>query len=232
MGQFHEHRFPGESDAYREARDRLLAAERELRRKVEDIAALRRSLPVGGAVKEDYVFEEGAADFSDLDTVRQTRFSELFAPGKDTLVLYSLMYPPGGNACPMCTAFLDSLNGGARHIGDRINLAVVAKAPIRTIREFAASRDWNKLRFLSSGGNTYNSDYFSESPKGDQFPLFNVFRRDGENIRHTYASELFFAPGEEGMHPRHIDAMWPLWNLFDMTPDGRGTDWWPKISYE
>lgn len=232
MGQFHEHRFPGESDAYREARDRLLAAERELRRKVEDIAALRRDLPAGGRVKEDYVFEEGGRDLSDRDSVRQTRFSELFAPGKDTLVLYSLMYPPGGKACPMCTAFLDSLNGSARHIGDRVNLAVVAKAPIGTIREFAASRGWNELRFLSSGGNTYNGDYLSESAKGDQFPLLNVFRRDGEAIHHTYASELFFAPGEEGMHPRHIDSLWPLWNMFDVTPDGRGTDWWPKISYE
>ena len=232
MGQFHEHRFPGESAAYREARDRLLAAERELRRRVEDVAALRRSLPAGGKVREDYVFEEGAADLSDTDTTRQTRFSELFAPGKDSLVLYSFMYPPGGDACPMCTAFLDSLNGSARHIGDRVNLAVVAKAPIRTIRDFAAARDWTKLRLLSSGGNSYNSDYFSESAEGDQWPLFNVFRRDADGIHHTYASELFFAPGEEGMHPRHIDAMWPLWNLFDLTPDGRGTDWFPRISYE
>lgn len=232
MGQFHAYRFPGESDAYREARDRLLAAERELRRKVEDIAALRRNLPAGGRVQEDYVFEEGAPDLTDLDTVRQTRFSDLFAPGKDTLVLYSLMYPPGGAACPMCTAFLDSLNGSARHVGDQVNLAVVAKAPIRTIREFAASRGWDALRFLSSNANSYNRDYFSESADGDQWPLIHVFRRDGQGIHHTYASELFFAPGEEGMHPRHVDALWPLWNVLDLTPDGRGSDWWPKISYE
>jgi predicted dithiol-disulfide oxidoreductase (DUF899 family) len=128
MGQFHEHRFPGESDGYREARDKLLAAETDLRRRIEAVAELRRSLPPGG-VAEDYVFEEGAADLSDRETVTRTKLSELFQDGKTSLVLYSFMYPPNGNACPMCTAFLDGLNGSARHIGARANLAVVAKGP-------------------------------------------------------------------------------------------------------
>lgn len=232
MGQVHDRRYPGESDGYREARDRLLSAEQDLRRKVEEVAALRRALPAGGALKEDYVFEEGAADLSDDGAVRKTRFSELFAPGRDTLVLYSFMYPPKGEACPMCTAFLDSLNGSAGHISDRINLAVAAKAPVATIRAFARTRGWTSLRLLSSGTNSYNSDYFAESADGDQWPLLNVFRRDADGIRHSYASELFFAPAEEGQHPRHIDILWPLWNMFDMTPEGRGTDWWPRISYE
>ena len=232
MGQFHEHRYPGESDAYREARDRLLSAERELRRKVEEVAALRRELPVGGAVKQDYVFEEGAADLSDTRSVRQTRLSELFAPGRDSLVLYSFMYAPGGKACPMCTAFLDSLNGSAKHISQRVNLAVVAKAPIGTIRDFAAARGWTDLRLLSSGGNTYNADYFAETPDGNQWPLVNVFRRDADGIHHTYASELFFTSAEDGQHPRHIDILWPLWNVFDLTPDGRGTDCFPQTAYD
>ncbi len=231
MDHLHEHRYPGESDAYRAARDRLLAAERDLRRQSEEVAALRRALPEGGALKEDYVFEEGAADPSDSGSVTETRLSELFAPGKDTLVLYSLMYPPGGNACPMCTAFLDALNGNAVHLGQRINLAVVAKAPIETIRAFAASRGWTGLRLLSSGNNSYNSDYFAESPDGGQLPMLNVFRRSAEGIHHTYGSELFMIPSEPGQHPRHIDPMWPLWNVLDMTPDGRGTDWFPQISY-
>ncbi len=231
MGHLHERRFPGESDAYREARDRLLAAERDLRRQTEEVAALRRSLPAGGAPNEDYVFQEGSADLSDQATVIETRLSELFAPDKDTLVLYSFMYPPGGSACPMCTAFLDALNGNARHLSQRINLAVAAKAPLDTIRSFAVSRGWTDLRLLSSGGNSYNADYFAESPDGGQLPMINVFRKDADGIRHLYASELFFIAPEEGQHPRHIDAMWPLWNVLDLTPDGRGTDWWPQISY-
>ena len=229
MGHLHERRFPGESDAYREARDRLLAAERDLRRQTEEVATLRRALPQGGAVKEDYVFQESAADSS--GTATDIRLSELFAAGKDTLILYSFMYPPEGNACPMCTAFLDALNGNAKHITQRANLAVAAKAPLDTIRSFAASRGWGDLRLLSSGGNSYNTDYFAESPDGGQLPMINVFRKEADGIRHLYASELFFIAPEEGQHPRHIDAMWPLWNVLDLTPEGRGTDWWPQINY-
>src|SRR5215475_12295906 len=78
--------FPGESDEYRLARNRLLAAEIELRRAIERVAAQRRALPPGGAVPEDYVFEEAAGG-------GEVTFSQLFAPGKDTLVVYSFMFP-------------------------------------------------------------------------------------------------------------------------------------------
>ena len=122
MGEFHEHRFPGESDAYRQARDRLLAAEAELRNRTEAVAALRRGLPRGGRLAEDYVFDEAGA---------KVRFSELFAEGKDSLVLYSFMYAPDAETpCPMCTSMLDSLDGSAPHIRQQVNLVVVAKARI------------------------------------------------------------------------------------------------------
>jgi len=87
-------RFPGESSEYRDTRDRLLEAEIKLRKDIEDVAALRRSLPLGGPLKEDYIFEEGAADINDSTTTRKTRLSELFSPGKDSLVIYSFMFGP------------------------------------------------------------------------------------------------------------------------------------------
>lgn len=229
MGRFHDNRFPGEGDDYRAARDELLDAEMALRRQVAAVAAIRASLPNGGALKEDYVFEEAAGPD---DAVRRTRFSELFAPGKDSLIVYGLMYgPDDAAACPMCTAMLDSLDGNARHAGDRVNLAVVAKAPPGMLADWAASRGWHNLRLLSSGTTSYNSDYFAETPDGAQLPSINVFRRTPDGIFHFYNSELFFAPSEDGQHPRHVDMVWPLWNLFDLTPDGRGTDWFPKLAY-
>ena len=231
MGQFHEHRFPGESNGYREARDKLLAAETDLRRRVEAVAELRRSLPPGGS-PADYVFQEGAADLSDQETVTETKLSELFQDGKTSLAIYSSMYPPDGRACPMCTAFLDGLNGSAQHIGARINLAVVAKAPIATIRDWARQRDWKNLRLLSSGANSYNQDYLAETPDGAQWPLMNVFQKADGAIHHTYGTEMFYASSEPGQHPRHVDMLWPLWNVFDLTPDGRGTDWFPQVSYD
>ena len=233
VDRFHDKRFPGESEAYRRARDALLARERELRRENEEVAALRRDLPLGGKLKEDYVFEEGAADPLDRGTAVQTRFSELFGEGKRALVIYSFMYGTGSETpCPMCTALLDSLDGSAPHIGDRVSLAVVARAAIGKVSDWATSRGWRNLRLLSSADNAYNVDYFAEAPDGAQLPAINVFRRTKEGISHSYNAELFHIPPEPGQHPRHADLIWPLWNVFDLTPDGRGTDWFPKTSYD
>ncbi len=227
----HPERFPGESKAYRAARDELLKAEMELRKKTESVAALRRKLPPGGPVPEDYEFEEGAADLADIETVRRVKMSELFR--KDaSLVVYSYMYGPAmARACPMCTSILDALNGSVQHAGQRINVVVVAKSPIQRIRAIARERGWRNLRLLSSAGNSYNRDYRGEDAKGSQTPALNVFTRKDGRIHHSWCSELMFAPGEPGQDPRHVDAIWPLWNLLDCTPEGRGTDWLPKLAY-
>ena len=232
MGQIHDRHFPGESDAYRAARDELLRAEMALRQQIETVAALRRELPPGGKLSQDYVFDEGAADLSAGDEISQTRLSELFAPGKDSLALYSFMYAPGGPPCPACTSILDSFNGSAPHITQRVNFAVVAKAPISEVRAFARQRGWNGLRLLSSGGNSYNSDYHGEQPDGGQLPAINLFRKTPEGIFHFYNAELLYAPAGPSSHPRHVDLLWPIWNLFDLTPEGRGSDWFPALSYD
>jgi predicted dithiol-disulfide oxidoreductase (DUF899 family) len=228
----HSVRFPGESDAYRAARNNLLHAEIALRRNIEEVAALRRKLPVGGAVPEDYSFEEGAADLAASSGARKVRMSELFEPGKDTLVIYSFMYGPNmAAACTSCTSILDGLNGTAPHISQGANFVVVAKSPLERIRTFARERGWGNLRLLSSAANTYNRDYHGETAQGDQIPSLNVFlRRDGR-IHHFCNTELLFAPKEPGQDGRHVDLIWPLWHVFDFTPEGRGEKWYPKLSY-
>ncbi len=233
MGKFHSKEFPGEGETYRGARDELLEAEMKLRKHLEEVAALRRQLPRGGKVKEDYLFEEGAPDLSDQSIVRQTKLSELFEAGKNSLIIYSFMFAPDSEKpCPMCTSVLDSLNGSGLHVRDRVNFAVVAKAPVHKIRDWARGRGWKNLRLLSSGKNTYNRDYFAEGDQGGQMPAINVFQKSEEGIYHFYNAELFYVPAEKGQHPRHADLIWPLWNLFDLTPDGRGTDWYPRYSYD
>lgn len=224
-------RFPGESQAYRSAREELLHAEQELRRHVERVAATRRQLPLGGEVPEDYVFEEGARSLDDTSPPNTVRLSELFAPGKNSLVLYSFMFSSQmDHACPMCSSFLDGLNGNARHIEQRINLAVVAKSPIDRIRAFARTRPWPNLRLLSSQKNTFNRDYFGDADDGSQNSVIHTFVKRGNRIHHAYSSELAFVPTDPGQNPRHIDLMWPLWNVFDLTPEGRGADWFPKLA--
>jgi predicted dithiol-disulfide oxidoreductase (DUF899 family) len=237
-------RFPGESSEYRRSRNELLEAEIELRRAIERVAAQRRTLPPGGPVPEDYSFEEIA------DSGGEVRFSELFATG-NTLVIYSFMFPrwsgdtrpgPAGETgklplaetpCPSCTSILDSLDGAAQHLRHRVDLAVVAKSVPERIRTFARERGWRNLRLLSSHNNTYNRDYAAETPEGEQIPILNVFVRDGDQVRHSWATELMFAPREDGEDPRHVDSIWPIWNVLDMTPQGRGTEQaFPLLRYE
>ena len=178
---------------------------------------------------EDYVFDEDG----DGAGVRRVRLSELFVRPEASLLLYNFMYGPKMSAaCPMCTSFLDALDGIAPHVMQRMNLAVVARSPIQRIRTHARERGWRHLRLLSSAGNGFNRDYFGESPDESQNPLLHVFVRRGASVHHFYTTELLFAPTEPGQNPRHIDPMWPLWNLFDVTPEGRGEGWYPKLSYE
>src|SRR5581483_6111155 len=231
--------YPNETPEYRAARDALLEQEIELRRAMEDVAAARRNLPPGGEIPEDYVF---------VDAAGPVRLSQLFA-GKGSLAIYSFMFPRypdddrlgeiGGAIarlpldewpCPSCVAFLDQLDGAAPHVTQNLNLAVVAKASPALLQAVARERGWRHLRLLSSTGSSYHRDYMSEY-EGHTMPIFNVFERDGETIRHFWGSELFWAPRDEGQDPRHAGTLEPLWNLFDLTREGRPADWHEQLSY-
>ena len=235
-------RFPGEDDAYRRARNALLGEEIALRRQVERVAARRRALPPGGAVRTDYAFEGLDPD----GRPASLKLSELFDEGQSTIALYSFMYgPERERPCPGCTHFLDSLDGAARNSPQRLGLYVVAKSPLARLLAFARKRGWGHLIFLSSAGNDYDCDYFGDSRglapgmrrqqrfddgKEWDMPMLNVFRRDGGAVRHFWGSELLYVPPEDGQEYRHNDLLDPLWNLFDTTPEGRG-DFHPKLDY-
>jgi predicted dithiol-disulfide oxidoreductase (DUF899 family) len=221
-------KWPNESGEYRGARAELLQAEIELRRQEEAVAALRRALPPGGEVTGDYVFDSPSGS---------VRFGELFAGGKETLYLYNFMFIPGERelpletACPSCTSILDAMDGAFRHLLDRVDVAIVAKAPIDQFAAWGNERGWRFAPLYSSAGTTFNRDYHAETDEGAQLPIAHVFTRSGGKINHRWSSELFAAPTEPGMHPRHVDYMWPIWKVLDLTPEGRGTDWHPQYDY-
>jgi predicted dithiol-disulfide oxidoreductase (DUF899 family) len=234
MSPLHAFRFPGESDDYRRAREDLLEAEVELRRMTERVAAQRRLLPLGGRVEQDYVFS-GWDENAGAPT--EVRLSELFAPGRDTLYLYSFMIVPAEQGlpftgpCPSCTSIIDGVDGAVPHLTQRMNFAAVTGgATIEQFREHGARRGWRHARLLSAAGSSYSRDYGAEDADGFQWPLANVFTRDGDAIHHRWASELWWAGRDEGEDPRHVDYMWPMWLMFDRTPAGRG-DWGPKLDY-
>ena len=233
----HHLTIPGESAAYRAARNKLLAEEMALRRQVEAVAALRRALPAGGTVAQDYLFDGDNGS---------SKLSDLFKPGMDTLAIYSFMYGPEKELpCTGCTHFLDGLEGMVQHITQRINLAVVAKSPLPRLLGLARARGWRTLPLLSTHGNSYDRDYFGDSSglpdavlKQQKFkngkewdmPMLNVFHRRGKVIRHFWGSELLYVPAEPGQEYRHNDALDALWSMLDLTPAGRG-DFHPQLSY-
>ncbi|MFM0723290.1 DUF899 family protein [Paraburkholderia strydomiana] len=215
-------RFPGESADYRRARNDLLAEEIELRRHIERVAVQRRALPPGGVVPEDYRFDGEAGPVT---------LSEMFGE-HDTLITYNWMYgPQRARPCPMCTSLLSAYDGEMPDILQRVAFAVIGRSPIEKLVAFKKERGWRYLRLYSSGGNTFNRDYAAEDPAGDDYPALNVFTRSNGTARHFWAEEMGPASADPGQDPRGAPDPMPLWTLLDMTPGGRGTDWYPRLDY-
>lgn len=213
---------------YQKQRAALLKAELNLLDQIEAVARLRRELPLVRVTK-DYVFREGPPDLAinSASSFFSTKLSELFAPGKDSLIVDHLMFGAKEEvACPMCSMWADGYNAVARHVGNRTNFVLVAKAPLAKLRDWARARNWHDIRLLSSYDNTFNRDFGFEDKDGDQLPGISVFRRHDGTIYHFYSQQAGLAPGRY----RGIDLFSPVWNLFDALPEGR-EEWFPQHFY-
>lgn len=215
-------RIPNESAEYRRAREALLAEEIELRRHIERVAELRRALPPGGEVTKGYTFE------SELGPVT---FAGLFGD-KQTLVIYTYMFgPQRKEPCPMCTSLLSAWDGEALDVEQNVALAIVARSPIERLLEFKKTRRWHNLKLYSDTSGEYSRDYNGISPDGGDDAAINVFtRRDGK-IRHFWAGEMTGVTADPGQDPRGAPDLMPLWTILDMTPEGRKSDWYPRLRY-
>ncbi|WP_262268179.1 DUF899 family protein [Microvirga yunnanensis] len=215
-------RFPNESPEYRAARTALLAEEIELCRHLERVAAQRRALPPGGEVTGDYRFEgeDGPAGFADI-------FGD-----KPTLAVYSYMFgPERERPCPMCTNLLGGLEGNGADIQQRMALAVVARSPIERLVAWKRERGWSNLKLYSDLDGHYSRDYHGVLPDGTEIPGLNVFTRRDGTIRHFWSGEMTGDSADPGQDPRGAPDLAPLWTMLDMTPEGRGADWYPKLNY-
>jgi predicted dithiol-disulfide oxidoreductase (DUF899 family) len=212
--------YPNESAEYRAARNELLVEEIELRRHLERVASRRRALPPGGEIPQDFqlVSEAGAL-----------RFSSLFG-GKDTLLIYSMMYgPQRKEPCPMCTSFLTAWNGIAVNLSHRVTIAVTARSPIERLIDYKNQRGFTNLQFISDGSGEYTRTYVS--PEDADVPGFSVFSRRDGIIRHFYSAEMSGTMADPGQDPRGAPDLDPLWLMLDLTPEGRGAEWYPKLDY-
>ncbi len=225
---FRQTNLPNESDEYLAKRDELRLAEIELMRQRERVAELRRRLPQGAAI-QDYTFEEGPRKLdAGAAPIRSVRLSELFT-GNRPLVVYHFMYgKKQSKPCPMCTLFIDGWNGVAHHLAQNVDVAIVAAADPVTLRAHARSRGWDNLRLLSCGANNFKYDLRSEDREGHQDSTVSVFTRDTDGtLRHFYTAHPSMAPD---IKERGIDLLGPVYNVLDLTPQGRG-NWYATFNY-
>jgi predicted dithiol-disulfide oxidoreductase (DUF899 family) len=210
-----------ESAEYRAARNALLAEEIDLRRHIERVSAQRRALPPGGELAEDFEF---------VSETGPTRLSSLFRD-KETLMVYSMMFGPARKEpCPICTSFLSAWNGIAVNLRERVAIAVIARSPIDRLLNYKRQRAFVNLPFVSDLTGNYTRTYVSA--KDADIPGFSVFTRLYSVVRHFYSGELSGAMADPGQDPRGAPDLDPLWLMLDLTPAGRGTDWYPKLEYQ
>lgn len=204
---------PGAGEAYRRSRARLREAEIDLRDRIETVAAMRRSLPLGPIVP-DYMFVESG---------NRVALSELFGDDKPHLIIYHLMYwAKDDDFCPMCSLWIDGFNGIAPHVSRRANFAVASRAPFDRLRAWADRRGWNRLRLLSDDGPSFAHDIDAEDADGNPDSTIVVFAKNAENLHHVYSAHPMLEDRERG-----IDLLSPVWHLLDLMPSGRG-DWYPS----
>jgi predicted dithiol-disulfide oxidoreductase (DUF899 family) len=215
--------FPGESEAYASARQALLAEEIELRRQLARVAEQRRKLPPGPVIGKPYRFTDANGTNVGL--------ADLFGDHQ-TLITYFWMYgPERKRPCPMCTNLLGPLDGNAADIKQRAALKILGRSPVERQLAFARERGWTNLDFVQTDGDDYARDIGALTPEGDEYPALVVYRREGPQIRLFWAGEMSGAMADPGQDPRGAPDLAPLWNLLDLTPEGRDPFWYPKLSY-
>jgi predicted dithiol-disulfide oxidoreductase (DUF899 family) len=202
-------RYPNESSEYRAARDALLEDEQALVDKVKSVAEKRRKLPLGGRLKEDYVFEWAV----DGKVGQRVKFSELFGD-RNTLLIYSFMYGPNwDHPCPSCTSLVDGFDRSWYQVTRHAAFVAIAKAPADRINAWAKERDWSQMSLVSGYDSSFQADYRCQGDSDDlQLPVMHVFTKRNGEIFHFWATELM---------GNHVDTVWPYWNLMDFTPEGR-----------
>ena len=221
-----EHRkapFSGESDAYRTARNALLVEEIEFRRHMTRLGEMRRALPPGPVIAKDYRFKD--------ENAFEVGLIELFGD-KDVFVTYFWMYGPARERpCPMCTNWLGAVNGNAADIKQRVAFKVLGRSPVERQFAFAQERGWQHLDFVQTIGDDYANDLGLLNDDGTENPALVVFRRDGDEVRLFWTSSMTMAMADPGQDPRDAPDIASLWSILDLTPAGRGTDWYPKLRY-
>jgi predicted dithiol-disulfide oxidoreductase (DUF899 family) len=142
-----EHRI-GTQEEWQAERDALLAEEKELTRRGDELTKKRQELP-WVPVEKDYQFETEDGTKS---------LAELF-DGRAQLVVYHFMFGPPYNAgCPVCSSIADTLNPQVPHLAARdTTLILASRAPLDRLLAFREQMGW-EIPWVSSDDNDFNRD--------------------------------------------------------------------------
>jgi predicted dithiol-disulfide oxidoreductase (DUF899 family) len=138
----------GTQEEWEAARDELLAQEKELTRRNDELAEMRRELP-WVPVEKGYSFE----------TAEGTRsLGELFE-GRSQLLIYHFMFGPDYAAgCPVCSSIADNLSANIPHLRARdVTLICSSRAPLDKLQAYRQRMGWN-FDWVSTVGPDFNRD--------------------------------------------------------------------------
>jgi predicted dithiol-disulfide oxidoreductase (DUF899 family) len=138
----------GTQQEFDAARAELLAEEKELTRRSDELARKRRELP-WVAVEQDYGFETEAGTRS---------LAELF-DGRSQLLVYHFMFGPSYEAgCPVCSSITDTIDANAPHLAARdVTMLLVSRAPIDKLLAYRKRMGWS-VGWASAGGSDFNRE--------------------------------------------------------------------------
>ena len=143
------------------ARLALLAAEKDLTRRSDELARRRQELPWVRVEKEyRFVTDEGTASLADVFR------------GRSQLLVYHFMFGPDYTAgCPSCSAIADGFNGIAVHLENHdVMLSAVSRAPLAKLQAYKRRMGWT-FPWASSYGSDFNSDFsvgFTEAQQREE----------------------------------------------------------------
>jgi predicted dithiol-disulfide oxidoreductase (DUF899 family) len=202
-----------------EARLDLLAVEKDLMRRSDEVARLRRQLP-WVRIDKDYVF--------DGPDGRQT-LGDLFDGRRQLLVQHFMLKPGAEEGCKSCSYMADHTDGMIVHLAHRdVTFVAISRAPFAEIADFRRRMGW-QFKWLSSYGTDFNYDFgVSFTPEqratgkinynfgnwslvGEEWPGVSAFVKDeAGNVFHTYST-----------YGRGVEVMMGTYRMLDLLPKGR-----------
>jgi predicted dithiol-disulfide oxidoreductase (DUF899 family) len=224
----------GTREEWLAARIDLLAEEKELTRRSDELARKRQELP-WVPVEKDYRFdaEDGTKTLADLFEAQQQLlvYHFMFGPTVDG-------WPDAG--CVGCSYTADSLDGAAVHLPPRgVAFVAVSSAPLENLLAYRRRMGWS-FPWVSQGDGDFNLDFAVFTDEGRRTGKgfnFGTAKYADVDLRDTELHGLSAFALEDNVvyhtyscYDRGTDALNATWQLLDRTPKGRGDDpaGWPR----